>query len=44
MLVHIDRHRIAQRLKCSYMGIKGILHLTCFIKNVKIKGDDFCDN
>ena len=42
MLVHIDRHRIAQILKCSYMGIKGILHLTCFIKNVKIKGDDFC--
>ena len=39
MLVHIDRHTIAQRLKCSYMGIWGTLHLTCFIKNIKIKGD-----
>ena len=48
MLVHIDRHRITQILKCSYMGIKGILHLTCFITfcislkySIEIKGDDF---
>ena len=39
MLVHIDRHRIAQILKCSYMGIWDTLELSCFIKNVKIKGD-----
>ena len=41
MLVHIDRHTIAQRLKCSYMGIWDILELSYFIKNVKVKGDDF---
>lgn len=41
MLVHLDRHRIAQILKCSYMGTWDTLELTCFIKNVKIKGDDF---
>ena len=39
MLVHIDRHRIAQILKCSYMGIWDTLEFSCFIKNVKIKGD-----
>ena len=40
MLVHIDRHRIAQRLKCSYMGTWDTLEITHFIKNVKIKGDN----
>lgn len=42
MLVHIDRHRITQILKCSYMGTWDILELSYFIKNVKVKGDDFC--
>ena len=48
MLVHIDRYRIAQILKCSYMGIWDILELTCFITfcislkySIEIKGDDF---
>lgn len=39
MLVHLDRHTIAQILKCSYMRVWDILYLTHFIKNVKIKGD-----
>lgn len=41
MLVHIDRHTIAQILKCSYMGTWDVLELSYFIKNVKVKGDDF---
>ena len=40
MLVHIDRHTVAQILKCSYMGIWDTLEFSCFIKNVKIKGDN----
>ena len=48
MLVHIDKHRISQILKCSYMGTWDILELTHFITfcislkySIEIKGDDF---